>query len=525
MILITTACTTKHEKNVLQALDSLLEQKNNLTSKKWNKIESLNQQLWESEQKKEITYQYQICSELSEEYKSFQYDSAFKYTKRMLSLGYILNDPKKINEAKINISFILLSSGMFKEALDTLITIDSMMLSKEARIRFYKVFARTYFDLADFSQDQFYTQVYSKKGDKYLRYAISICDKNTAEYFFLKAWEYMRIRNIREAINTYEKLLNQFVLTEHEKAIVASSLSFMHRLDNNMEKTKEYLAKAAMCDVRASIRETVALRDLAELLFREKNYETAYRYIKIAQEDASFYGAKFRKVQIANILPVIESAHMNEVEAKRKQLTVYSLLATLVALLIIGLTIVIYMQNRKLVAARAELLHSHNELKKLNTQLLDSNKIKDEYIGHFFKTISEYIDKIEKFKNSVDRKIAQRNLDHIRDIVNRINLKNERDELYKNFDKIFLKIFPNFVSKINSLLKDEDRYVINENDSLPPEIRIYALIRLGITDNEKIAQFLGYSVNTIYTYKTRVKNKANIPNDQLESVIMEIPSV
>lgn len=282
--------------SVFVQLDKLLEQKPELIKQKWQRIESLNQQLRDSEQKKELSFQYQICANLFEEYKSFQYDSAYKYTNRMLRLAFMLNDKSKINNAKVNVSFILLSSGMFKEALDTLTTIDSLALPTSERINFYKVFARTYFDLSDFSQDQHYSQVYNGMGNLYLMRALKLSEKGSAEFLFLKGWEYMRVRNIQQAILTFQKLLHEYKLTEHEYAIVTSSLSFMYRLDNDQAKTKEYLAKAAMADIRASVLETVALRDLAEMLYKENEQEQAYRYIKIANDDAYSYGADRKSV-------------------------------------------------------------------------------------------------------------------------------------------------------------------------------------------------------------------------------------
>lgn len=503
-------------------LDKLLLQKQEFTKQKWQRIGSLNQQLKESERQKELQFQYQICASLFEEYKSFQYDSAFKYTDKMLNLAFSLRDRAKINNSKVNVSFILLSSGMFKEALDTLTTIDSLALAIPDRLNFYKVFARTYFDLADFSQDQHYNQIYSAIGNQYLNRALLLSEKGSADYLFLKGWEYMRARNIKEAISTFQKLFHDYKLDEHQYAITTSSLSFMYKLDGNEAKTKEYLVRAAMSDIRGSVTETVALRDLAEMLYKEGDHERAYRYIKIALEDAYFYGAKFRKVQIAHILPVIEASYITEVEGKRKNLVIYSSIATFISLMILLLAFIIYRQNRKLKLAKESITESHARLQELNNKLFVANEIKEEYIGHFFKTISEYIDKIDRFKTAVDRKISQKKTEQIRDIVNQINLKAEREELYGSFDRIFLKIFPDFVTRLNAFFNEEDQYVIGENAPLPPELRIFALIRLGINDNEKIARFLGYSVNTIYTYKTRMKNKAIIPNEKLETSVMEI---
>jgi len=516
------AKANESDETMFVQLDSLLEQKPELTRLKLKRIASLNQQLRDSELKKELQFQYQICGKLFEEYKSFQYDSAFKYTNRMLTLAYTLNESSKINNTKVNVSFILLSAGMFKEALDTLTTVNALSLSVTERINFYKVFARTYFDLSDFSQNQNYNRIYNTMGSEYLTSALKLTEKLSKENLFIKAWEYMRVRNIELAIKTYEKLLVYYNLTEHEYAIVTSSLSFMYMLDGDQAKHKEYLIKAAIADIRGCVFETVALRNLAEIIYKENDFERAYHYVKIANDDAYAYGAKFRQVQIAYLLPIIEGAHMNEQETKKRNLILFSLFATLISVMIFILYFSVYRNNVRLKLAKAHLVESHTRLVELNNTLHDANTIKEEYIGHFFKTISEYIDKIDKLKNAIDRKIREKKTEQIRDIVNQINLKAEREELYGSFDQIFLKIFPNFVSKFNTFFRDEEKYMIEENAPLPPEFRIFALIRLGISDNEKIAQFLGYSINTIYTYKTRLKNKMIIPNEKLETRVMEI---
>ncbi|MCX6183178.1 MAG: DUF6377 domain-containing protein [Bacteroidetes bacterium] len=516
------ANANESDDSLYMKLDTLLEQKQTFIQQKQKRIALLNQQLKDSEHKKEIQFQYQTCSTLFEEYKSFQYDSAYKYTDRMLVLAYKLNDAAKINTAKSNVSFLLLSAGMFKEALDTLTTINALALPVPERINFYKVFARTYFDLSDFFQNQQYNRAYNSAGDEHLKKALALLKTGEKEYLFIKGWQYMRVRNIELAIKTFEKLLLYYTLSDHEYAIVTSSLSFMFMLDGNVAKHEEFLVKAAMADIRASVTETVALRNIAEILYNEEQFERSYRYIKIANDDAYAYGAKFRQVQIAHLLPMIEAANMIEVESKQRNLIMVALVASLISVLIFILYFIVYRNNIKLKLAKASIVESHQRLQELNNVLLDANKIKEEYIGHFFKTISEYIDKLDKLKNSIDRKITQKRTDQIQDIIKQINLKAEREELYGSFDQIFLKIFPDFVTKFNTFINENEKYVLEENAPLPPELRIFALIRLGISDNEKIAQFLGYSINTIYTYKTRLKNKTIIPNEKLEARVMEI---
>ncbi|HEY8401264.1 MAG TPA: DUF6377 domain-containing protein, partial [Cytophagaceae bacterium] len=514
-----------------------------------DKIDQLKLQIKPGNDKESLLIKYSVYNQLFEEYKSFIFDSAFYYSRQLLSTARQLNALSKVNEAKVQISFTLLSAGMFKEALDTLNSINPELLSGASRIEYYYDLARTYYDMADYSNDSYFSDRYNERGNKYLHQALALCDSGSVRYYLLKGLDYMRIRDLVQSIKTFERVL-EMDITEHERAIASSSLSYMYRLDGKPEKAKEFLAKAALADIKTSTKETVAIRDLAEVLYNEGQIDRSYKYIKIALEDAYFYGAKHRKIQIANILPFIEGTQMEKLEGQRRDLIYYSISATLLFVLIVGFAFIIVRQNRKLAQAKQRLSISHDALKQTNNQLAeanneleainsvlaetnaqlevvnsklsDANKIKEEYIGSFFKIISEYIEKIEKFKMTIDRKMSQKKLEDVRDIINNMNLKSEREHLYLTFDSIFLKIFPGFVEQFNELFKPEDRFVIDEKQGLPTELRIFALIRLGITDNEKIAKVLDYSVNTIYTYKTRVKNKSIVSNEKFEEELMAI---
>ena len=466
--------------------------------------------------------QYRTDGQLFEQYKSFIYDSAFKYANEQLHIAYILNEQPRINEAKVKVSFCLLSSGMFKEALDTLGSINESLLSYPSRIDFLIVYARTYFDMGDCAQSEHYALVYDPLGYKYLNRAISLSKPGTNQYLYLKGWQYMRGRKIQEAIQTFHQLLHSDSLTLHTYAIATSSLSFMYRLDHKPELAKEFLAKASMADIQSAICETVAIRDLAEVLYKEGDIARAHRYVKIALDDAHFYGARQRKVQIADILPIIDAAQLNIIEGQHRDMMYYAIAVTCLVIVIVVFLAMFFKQNRKLKLTQADLDKSHLSLQELNARLEEANMIKEEYIGQFFKIISEHIEKIEKLKISVERKITQKRIDEIKEIMANVNPKSERDQLYDDFDTIFLKIFPHFISQFNTLLKKEEQYVISSTESLPTELRIFALIRLGIKDNEKIAKILGYSVHTIYTYKTRIKNKSVLANEKFEESLSVI---
>lgn len=508
----------------INELDHTIARKSYYIDQKWHRIDSLNT-LMRKDYKQDLNFRYHTYVKLFEEYKSFIYDSAFACANELLNTAYLLNDKSKIGESKVKVAFTLLSAGLFKEAIDTLNSINPDQLSRETRYDYCNVRARTYFELSDYSNDTHYSPIYNKMGLPYLDEAQKLCDPQSADYLFIKGWRYMRDRNIVGAINTFQQLLNDYPLTEHEYAISTSSLSFMYRLNNQEDKAKEYLAKAAIADIRSAVCETVATRELAELLRRDGDIERAHRYVKIALEDAYFYGAKYRKIQIANILPLIEATHLDMVEGQRQRLLVYAIVVTLLSVLVVGFSVITFRQFRKLNMTGKQLAESHNNLLESNNKLQEANKIKEEYIGHFYTTISEYLDKLDKLKMSVDRKITQKKFEEIRDVVNGINMKREREQLYENFDTVFLKIFPRFIEEFNALFKKDDQFVFEKNEPLPPELRIFALIRLGITENEKIAMILRYSVNTIYTYKTRVKNKSVVPNEQFEEKLLQIKAL
>jgi hypothetical protein len=240
---------------------------------------------------------------------------------------------------------------------------------------------------------------------------------------------------------------------------------------------------------------------------------------------ANFYGARHRKIQVAAIFPIIEGAELNNVDSQRRVFIFYSVVVTLLSLLLIVFAYIVFKQFKRLQDAKKIISDANESLLAINHRLREADKIKEEYIGYYFNINTEYLGKIEAFKKSIELKLMTKKLDDIKYIVNNINLKKEREELYFSFDKVFLKLFPDFVTIFNSYFNEEDRIVLKDDQLLTTELRIFALIRMGISDSEKIAKILDYSINTIYSYKARVKSKSIIPNEVFEQKIMEIETV
>lgn len=514
--------------SLLNKLDQTLIDRGKHDNLKQTRIEVLKSSLGQVS----LADRYFVLAHIYEEYKSYNYDSAFKYARYMQREAYKKNDPVQIATAKVKLSFTLLSSGMFNEALDTLHTIKLPLLRDSVKIQFYSVLARTYYDLVDFNRDDYFTQRYTELGNQYVDSAMMLCDKKSSLYYSLRAMKYLRQEDLQAARKDLEYQMTNFKLSDPELAIAASTLAYICQRQKDFELAKMYLAKASLADTRSSTKETLALLNLAELLYKDGDVQRAYNYVKLAMEDANFYGARHRKIQVAAIFPIIEGNKLDTVEHQRKLLVAYAIVITVLSLMTIGFAVIIYKQFRKIKeadkriqAANTNLQDANTMLREVNNHLLEANKIKEEYIGYYFKINSEYLEKIEAFKRAIDNKLMTKKFEDIRLVVNNINLKKEREELYISFDKVFLKLFPDFVSTFNSFFNEEDRIILKDGQLLNTELRIFALIRMGIGDTEKIAKILDYSINTIYNYKARIKSKSLIPNEEFEKKIMEIEAI
>jgi hypothetical protein len=460
-----------------------------------------------------------------DEYKSFIYDSAFRYARKLQTLAYASHDPVKIEVARIRLGFVLVSSGLFKEAIDTLQLISSRKLPDNVRFDFFYLMARACYDLSDFNRDDYYAPEYAVQGNLYMDSAMALVPENSREYLQMKGLKHLHLRDMATAQSLFEKLIHDFKLEDHDFAVAASTLSFIYLYTNHMGLSKDMLIRSAIADIRSSTKETLATIHLADLLYKEGNIEKAYEYVKIAMEDANFYGARHRKIQVAAIYPIIEGQQLALVESKRKMLMLYAGGITLLAVLIIGFAVIIYKQFQKIQVAKKIISEANDSLTETNHQLVDANKIKEEYLWYYFNTTADSISRLDSLKKSLELKLTMKKLEDVKFTVDSINIRKERDELYHNFDKIFLKLFPDFVQVFNSFFNPDDQISLKDNQLMNTELRIFALVRLGISDNEKIAKILDYSVTTIYTYKTRLRNKSTLPNETFDKQIMTIRAI
>ena len=343
------------------------------------------------------------------------------------------------------------------------------------------------------------------------------------EYFKEKAVKLQDEGKFSEALEILIKIYDKQQPETHGYAMMAMGLSRAYKLSGNLELEEKYLILAAMTDTKLAVKENEALLTLAVNLYHKGDIDRAYNYIKVALSDAIFYNSRFKNTVIARIHPIIESTYLYRLEKQKQNLRFYILLTSL---LVVALALALYFtykQTKSVSRAKKNLKCMNEELVALNKNLDEANLIKERYVGYFMNQCAVYINKLDEYRKNVNRKIKTGQVDDLYKSSSR-PFEKELEGLYTNFDKAFLKLYPNFVEEFNSLLKPEEHYRL-EKDQLNTELRIFALIRMGITDVGQIAVFLHYSVQTIYNYKSKVKRMSVLDSNLFEEEVKKLGSL
>lgn len=473
----------------------------------------------------DLNLKFQLYNEMYHEYRAFIYDSAFNVTNKLIRLSYAMHDSAKIEYSRLKFAFVLMSSGMFKETIDTLKAIRVSQLPDSSRLEYYHIYFRLYWDLSTYNHDRYYATLYDAISNRYLDSALVRTTPGSYLSGSLNALRKARDQDLEGAVATLTGLLKRKELTFHQRAMSNFELSNLYEMAGDKESAIRHGALAAINDIRSAVKETAAILSLARRLDEQGDTENAYALASQALDDAEFYGARQRKYQIISLLPTIAAKRLHSIDEQRRTWIIISGAAIIIAILIVAFVYILMKQLKKLRAAELITKQANTALHETNLKLQEAERIKEEYIGYYINSNATFIDKIERFKNAIERKVQLKKFDDIRHVTNTINAGTDRQELFTNFDKTFLRLFPDFVHRFNALFPEGDRMVLKENQILNTEMRIFALHRLGIHDANKVAAILGYSINTIYSYKNRVKSKSLIPNEKFEATIMAIKSV
>lgn len=470
--------------------------------------------------------QYDLAMKLYNAYAAYKFDSAYYYSRLALELAHQLDDRELLAKAQIAQARGYCSAGLFKEAFETISRVDTIGLSDNTRADVIHARFGLTFELAVYSR---------KKEPAYSLYVNKLSDYLHELQSFLPADDW---RIVHDQLDLYTckdqneealglELLRYSKPTEdlHDYAIKSVCLGRRYLALGDTVRGMHHIAEAAVADIENCTRETTATRILAETLYALGDIEHAYQYAREALTDAGFFDSRHREIEIANILPIIENQRFDTIQRQKNQLLFSFIVVSLLFLAFLIAVVIILKQVNRIKKARVIIENQNKELLAINSQLSEMSKIKDECIGQIFSINSAYLDKIDDFRKVVARKIQTRQYDDLQSMLKKSDLLKEREVMFVSFDDTFLKLFPDFVQKFNALFKEEDRIVLKSPVVLTTELRIFALIRLGITENERIAKFLNYSVNTVNTYKTRIKNRSVLPNERFEASIFEIASV
>ena len=528
------AADSSRADSLLLKLDQAIKERPIYMEQKELKLVELKRQLHRQIPDEE---RFAILGTLLDEYRSFNTDSALHMAEEREQIAIRLGNREYIDNARMNKADVLGMTGMYKEVMDLMRNIHIDRLPVDIHPYYYHIYRTVYGLMADYAVTAYEKKLYTELTDKYRDSLLLVNKDNLLIHTLIQSDQY----NVRNEYDKAIRLLTDYLALqkdyEHDVAICAYTLSESYRLKGDKEKEKEYLIVSAMADMKTAVREYISLRKLAVLLYQEGDIERAYSYVKICMEDAAACNARLRKLEILEIFPIINDAYQQKTEKQQEQMKWALVSISLLSLFLLLAIFYVYKQMKKVAAARREVIDANKRLKELNDELHLSNAqlkeanhsiaensyLKEEYIGRYMDQCSVYLEKMDNYRRSLGKIAATGNVEELyKNIKSSKFIEGELKEFYTNFDNTFLQLVPTFVEDFNALLADDEQISLKAGERMNTELRIFALIRLGITDSVKIAQFLRYSVTTIYNYRTKVRNKAAGDRDLLEQEVMTI---
>ena len=480
---------------------------------------------------------YGIMRRLYEEYAAYQYDSAYAYVSQCISLAQAMGDAARLNESRLNLAHILSTSCLMEQARQTLAQIDTTQLTPDQFITYY----RTRTDLLIYQAEYMQGTRYADEAVRQLiavRQRVAALDgpKDNVSYLVTRAESLADGGNQQQAIDLLTTLLPRYKSGDRMYSIITSTMSFHYFQLGDKDKQMEYLIKSAESDLEGCIRENTSLRAIADRLFDEGDIDRAYRYMRVAVDDANFYGTRLRNIQASGIVPKILNAYQTKQEQGNRKMMWLLGVISLIALLLVGGVIAIYQLlkryrrlneqkkaiNEQLRQVNGQLHDTVEQLHESNALLQEREKLKEEYIARFLALSSRFIDRGEEQRKALYRLYRDRKTEELARELKSTHSGNENAQLfYENFDNAFLNIFPNFVDEVNKLLQEGGKIEVKQGKRLTTESRVLALIRIGITDNQSIANILRASLTTIYTYRSKLKARA-LDKDSFETQVKGI---
>ena len=547
------ADTSKHaleeNRKLLHSLDSLLEQQDLFVRVKEERIKQLKMQYSRVKDVKEL---YAMNRMVYLEYRVYDADSALHYINKNIQLAQQTNNRTWEVVSLLEQSVVLTSSGLLTEALKAVSDIQPEELPQNLRSEYFGRLCTLYSRLRDYSSENSQLSEHYNNLQKAFRDSVYLtATPDELRYWNCRAWLYMGTPEIEPVKQAFEENKQTLSNDSRKYSIATYNLSAIYRSENNESKYLENLILSAMADIRSVNGDIGSLQEIAEYLFKHGEIDRAYNYILYCSQKAMLFHNRVRIVKMSHLQNQIYKAYQEQSRTQQKRLQASLIAVSFLFLVLIGALLFIRKQMRRLKDANLKLDNTNQklsvnmdalstahqrleevnmQLKDLNTQLQEvndqlreSNYVKEEYIGYVFNICSTYISKLEEFRKNINRKLKVGQIEDVKAMTDSsATASNELKEFYQNFDTIFLHLYPDFVGDFNALLLPEERIELKEGELLNTELRIHALIRLGITDSVKIADFLHCSAQTVYNNRLRTRNKSIIPKEDFINAVKKL---
>lgn len=524
--------------SLLDRLDSALAHSDEFASMRLARVASMRKM----QESPHITDEqlYDLNEAIAREFEVFQFDSTINYLYWNLGIARELHDQYKVDQSIIALGRVHATAGYYLDANNMLnIQLDTVRLNPNLLDEYYWAQYCLNNQMYSEAENPSSMGVVAQRLKYYRKRLLEILSINSFEYRILRVSQFLERGELDKAERVLVEMMDNYKGESQEQSIVAYYLSELYNRKGDKDMQLHFATLAALSEVRLAIRDNIALNALAVSLFDDGDVTRAFRLSRATLDFALAYNAKSRVWQVASILPTIESAY----RAKQQNQSNYFYIFFTVVLVLLMILLVIHLiqrsqrekldrtqqqlqeANRNLVDNNKSLQAFNDQLSQLNGDIAEANAVKEEYIALFLRVYSECIDKMEGLQRRVRKLATHDNLAELKRELSKSDLVDEElVYFYEMFDNAFLRLYPNFVSEFNSLLEEDARIELKKDEKLNTELRIFALIRLGINDSSKIAALLRYSVNTIYNYRAKVKNKACVSREEFEERIKKIGS-
>ncbi len=530
LVSVLSGCCSEKDRQIrdtLKELDDVISRQEEIESAKDSYIELIKGRYSEAMSPDE---KYTILDELYNEYYNYNIDSAIFYARTKLDIAFDAAEQDLVDDAILDIADRYVMSGMYLAAHDIISEISADRLDVLLVPRYYHIWHSLYTGLEDGCDDQVQKTEYRKLKQQYREQLFSLLGKDDISRLYVMADIYVDEGRADELLDTLNAKFNEDIPI-HDKAVLSYIYANISDSYGHDDDATLYFAKSAIFDLMTPVHEYKSLYELASKLYDAGDIKRAYRYISRSINDAITANALINIQSINRSLPIISRSYHTQMLHNRRQLSVLSGILGIMAVLLIGAVIVTLKEQRKARQAGKRTSEINEELKAINRKmeeyillLKESNNIKEIYIGRYIDLCSEYIGRMERYRSTLNRTARTEGFEAVRNALKSSEfIDKELNEFYEQFDATFLQLFPDFIKDLNALLQPDKRIELKTRDGImTTELRIFALIRLGITDSVKIAEFLRRSVSTVYNYRVKMRNAAFNSREDFEKQIMGI---